>query len=133
MSAEPLPKETSRHLTNQRKGNGVPRPLLRLLYHISESMSSPRPDRGRKENTMKSFQKFCEMLNYGLQHDLIEADEAINLMCNAMPLTLHKGEFSCTKDKGGVMCLRKRLVVWMDYYEENKIDLCDLYCILEGN
>lgn len=80
-----------------------------------------------------SFQKFCEMLNYGLHNDLIDADEAIKLMCEKMPLTLHKGAWSSPKDKGGVMVLRKRLVVWMDYYEENKIDLCDLYCVLEGN
>lgn len=80
------------------------------------------------------YQDFCEMLNYGLSHDLIDAHTAVRLMCAEMPLTLHKGEFTIPQ-RGGVMVLNSRLVWWdIDLTNPGSIiQLRDLYTSLEGN
>ena len=77
------------------------------------------------------FQDFAILLNKGLREDLISADDAIRLMCSEMPLTLHKGEWASPK-YGGVMVLRKRLVVWNKKHD-GTIILDDLSFFLEGN
>ena len=78
----------------------------------------------------KSYQNLAIMLNRGLSDELIEADEAVEILCTAMPLTFHKGEWSI-KRKGGLMVLKKRLVAWFDC--NNELDIYDVVELLQGN
>lgn len=78
------------------------------------------------------YQDFCKMLNYGLSNGMIDGETAVRLMCNEMPLSLHKGSWSII-EKGGLMVRCHRLVCWYDCREEGKIELCDLYVLLAGN
>lgn len=80
---------------------------------------------------LKSYQNFAIMLNRGLADDLICADEAVELLCSAMPLTFHKGEWA-TKSKGGLMVLKNRLVAWFDAYS-NDLSIVDVVELLQGN
>lgn len=80
---------------------------------------------------MTTLQNFCKMLNNALHDNLIDADEAKNLMISKMPLTLHRGEWSYP-ERGGCMVLNKRLVCW--YSDDGEpLELHDLYIMLEGN
>lgn len=80
---------------------------------------------------MTTFQSFAKMLNHCLYDDIITADEAIEFMCEKMPLTFKPGEWSSPK-RGGVMVLRKRLVCW-DSNDGEPLKLRDLEIMLEGN
>lgn len=77
---------------------------------------------------MTTYQNFCKMLNHCLHDNIITADEAIEFMCEKMPLTLKPGEWASPKP-GGVMVLRKRLVCW----DGEPLKLRDLEIMLEGN
>ncbi len=79
---------------------------------------------------MYSYQKFVEMLNYGIANRLVQSDEAVYLLCREMPLTFHKGSWE-KKEHGGVMVLKSSLVAW--YKDDNDIQLRDVYNLLEGN
>ena len=79
---------------------------------------------------MYSYQKFVEMLNYGIKTRLIQSDEAVYLLCREMPLTFHKGSWA-SQEHGGVMILKSRLVSW--WKEDNDIQVRDIYNLLEVN
>lgn len=84
-----------------------------------------------KGGYLMNIQNFVTLLNKGLREDLISADDAIRLIWSEMPHTLQKGDWAYPR-YGGVMVLRKRLVVWNKKHD-GTIILDDLSFFLKGN